>query len=202
MTDAVPFKAAVEKICAYLDLDVPEFLGYCDEDEVGGFPEKWHVGSIFGVEGKILYALTRMLKPRTILEFGTSRGCSGTHFADALDRNESGRLVSIDPAPLAPDLHARERVTAIRECGERAAREWESEIDFVFEDAAHSVECTRDIIRGCLPKLAVGGLVLVHDTEHFLVGEAVSQGFREAVGDFESVLIESTDCGLGYWRKT
>jgi hypothetical protein len=43
-----------------------------------------------------LYALTRLLQPKHVLETGVSSGVSSAHFLLALDRNHSGTLHSID----------------------------------------------------------------------------------------------------------
>src|SRR5579871_105612 len=44
-----------------------------------------------------LYALTRLLKPRHVLEVGVSSGVSSAYFLKALERNgNSGKLHSID----------------------------------------------------------------------------------------------------------
>jgi predicted O-methyltransferase YrrM len=53
-------------------------------------------GSIYGVEGALLYALVRRLRPATIVETGTASGISTTYLLAALARNDTGRLVSID----------------------------------------------------------------------------------------------------------
>ncbi len=47
-----------------------------------------------------LYAMTRLLKPRNVVEAGVSSGVSSAHFLAALARNRVGRLHSIDlPTP-------------------------------------------------------------------------------------------------------
>jgi predicted O-methyltransferase YrrM len=188
-------------ICLALGLKHSEFLAYAEEDTVGGFPEKWAVGSIWDVEGRVLYALTRILRPDRVIEFGTRYGCSTAHFAAAMDRNEKGKITTVDivGTSLSGDLH--HRVSSVGQDGVEYAREQKGSVDIIFEDGPHSTEFTRDVITHSLPHLTDGGIVVVHDTEHFLVGKQVSQGFQEAVGDFGSVLIRPSDCGLGYWRK-
>ena len=198
---------AIAEITSYLNLDPLKFAQYCEEDNIGGATNtnsgEWYIGSIYGVEGKILYALTRALHPRIVLEFGTFHGCSTTHFYKALEKNRCGKIVTVDIAPVAGEMEKySKRVKQIRAEGIQFAKEWESPpIDIVFEDTAHSAELTREIFKACIPHLRSGGILVAHDTEHFLACKEVRQGFREAVGDFLSILIEPSDCGLGMWKK-
>jgi methyltransferase family protein len=57
-----------------------------------------------------LYALTRILRPESIVETGVSSGVSSAHFLLALSENRKGRLHSIDlpTAQKAPKLALRE----------------------------------------------------------------------------------------------
>ena len=96
--EKISFDEACHKICRDLNLDYKLFIDYINEDTIGGYPDKWPSGSIWGVEGQILYALTRILKPNTIIEIGTSIGCSTEHFLRALDMNSKGRIYTIDIA--------------------------------------------------------------------------------------------------------
>ena len=53
-------------------------------------------GSVYPIEGALLYGLVRALRPATVVETGTANGISTTYLLAALARNETGRLVSID----------------------------------------------------------------------------------------------------------
>ena len=198
---AVSFEEGIQKICKYLDLDLERFADYCNEDEIGGYPEAWEIGSIWEVEGKVLYALTRYLRPSRVVEFGTRYGCSTAHFCKALTKNRKGKIVTVDTlGNMLAGKHSK-RVESVSSEGIAYAQQNTKEIDLVFEDGPHSTEFTREVLQTCLPYLNPGGLFVVHDTEHWLVGKDVSRGFREAVGEFGHVLIAPSDCGLGYWRK-
>jgi predicted O-methyltransferase YrrM len=59
-------------------------------------------GSVYPAEGAFLYALVRSLRPHAIVETGTASGFSTTYLLAALERNELGRLISID-LPFALD---------------------------------------------------------------------------------------------------
>lgn len=195
-----------------LGLDIAkEFKAYAEEDTVGGYPERWPMGSIWEVEGKVLYALTRLLKPEIALEFGTGSCCSAAHITRAMNRNRKGKLYSVDKAEVLTHLTAEGHKPSPRRPFKRVeyviaeAVEWarglEFEVQLVFEDTIHSRETTREILKAVLPHLSPGGVIVAHDTEHFLVGKDVTAGFRDAVGDFLGILIEPADCGLGLWRK-
>lgn len=210
MGKPIPFSQAAEQICFYLGFDVDDFLGYANEDRVGGYPEKWPMGSIWEVEGKVLYALVRLLRPKVALEFGTGSCCSTAHICRAMNKNGVGQLISVDKqrvlTALTADGHQsvkRRRYKRVKYVVEDALvflQSWDSAVDFALEDTIHSREVTREILKSVLPHLSVGGVLVAHDTEHFLVGADVSAGFQDALGDFGSVLIEPSDCGLGYWR--
>jgi predicted O-methyltransferase YrrM len=53
-------------------------------------------GSIYPGEGAFIYALVRALRPEVIVETGTANGFSTSYLLTALERNRTGRLVSID----------------------------------------------------------------------------------------------------------
>lgn len=53
-------------------------------------------GSVHPLEGALLYALVRTLRPATVVETGTANGFSTSYLLAALKRNRSGRLLSID----------------------------------------------------------------------------------------------------------
>ena len=190
---------AAKKICYDLELPLDKFLEYSAEDTLGGYPDEWTRGGIFAVEGQVLYALVRLLRPKTVLEFGS--GCSTVHIFTALERNAYGHVISVDIGWGGPRLVPSPRATYEQVEAIGFAQSLEGDIDLVFEDVGHSERETYGVLTGCLPNLVDGGLLVSHDVLHFLVGEEVSRGFLAAVGPFQSVMIEPSDCGLGYWRK-
>jgi len=203
---AVSLKQAAELICRDLNLGVepPEFLALCAEDEIGGYPEKWPMGSIWDVEGRVLYALARILKPSHVVEVGTGGGCSTAHLEAAVRKyRPMGKIWTVDVGGNPPDfINKSKHVVRAAMDGIEFLNSWdEGLIDLLFEDGPHSTEFTCMAILTAMPHLSPGAVVVVHDAEHFLVGQAVSSGIHQAVGDFGHVLIEPSDCGLGYWRK-
>jgi hypothetical protein len=193
---------ALRQLAADLELDAEELIAYAEEDDETGWDFNegdWPIGSVFRAEGQTLYALVRALRPSVVVEYGTQHGCSAKHILMALARNRKGKLISVDNAFMAN----HQRFT------EAQNRRWEwvyddadgadvgEEADIVFEDCGHSIEGTRQIMEHALalnPRL-----ILSHDAEHPTVGPTVREGFLQALGSINTVLIEPSDCGLGYW---
>ena len=206
---AVDKYEAIKQICTYYGLVESEFLDYMIEDSIGGYHENdeladWPCGSIWEIEGQVLYALVRMLKPKNVVEIGTFHGCSATHIASALVANGAGKLYAVDPAYNGGQIpepyldRIQKRAMTHKEFAETTRLQ---SIDMLFEDGAHAEQTTFEAIDMLMPKMSEDAAVVVHDACHFLVGKDVSAGIQRAVGAFESVLIEPSDCGLGYWKK-
>src|SRR5947209_4711129 len=97
---------ALATLAAQLGLDPQALIAYAAEDHIGGFNmdvnrRRWAPGSIWEVEGKVLYALVRALKPAHVVEIGTWFGCGASHILEALAMNKKGKLTSIDTDPNA-----------------------------------------------------------------------------------------------------
>ena len=71
------------------------FLKYYDESQYGGYPEE-PAGSVFESEGKSIYVLIRILKPKNILEIGNFLGRSSNHALQAVEKNGVGDIVLLD----------------------------------------------------------------------------------------------------------
>lgn len=193
---------ALRRFAVALALDAEELIEFAQEDTQTGWDHgqgEWPVGSLFTSEGKILYALTRALKPEVVVEFGSLFGCSAKHILSALVANKHGKLYSIDPAPqLMLDRFTaaeKKRWVVIREEGETAEVPFET-AQIVFEDASHSAVMTEALIKRGLSWGA--RILLSHDGDHFLVGAAVQDGFRRAAGEFQLVRVDDSDCGFAY----
>lgn len=72
-----------------------EFLSYYDESIYGGYPEE-RGGSVWESEGKSIYVLIRILKPKKILEIGNYKGVSSNHILQAVEKNGFGEVVLDD----------------------------------------------------------------------------------------------------------
>lgn len=215
----------LDLIALQVHADAKELKAYAAEDNIGGYHIEpalrlWPMGSMWGVEGQIIYALIRYFKPEMIAEIGGWAGASATHMATAVKLNGKGHIISVDNGVggmahghLIPD-ELRKYVTLIPEDG----RIWlnhqpPNSIDFLFEDADHSTSLVEELARLALSKVRKDGLYLAHDAMHAFalvggnepgtyakinspVGDYVQDGLRGAGLYFYGYLAEPSDCGL------
>src|SRR5258708_6162960 len=62
---------ALEKIGQQLGVNTNDMIAYAQEDSIGGFDlgkGTWPMGSVWGDEGKYLYAIIRAMRPARVLE--------------------------------------------------------------------------------------------------------------------------------------
>ena len=202
-------KEAAQTIGEFFNFDADEFYGYMTEDTIGGWHTSeehatWPCGSIWGIEGQIIYALVRMLKPEVLLEIGNFRGCSTTHLAAALHENKGGHLTSFDLYPLAkvPPKY-KSRVTLFTHDLYKYDYDVTPKIDFLFQDDYHSLYSTEYVWRNFMEHAAPGGVIVAHDSEHEEAGPVVRAGIETVVdaSDYLSILVEPSQCGLAMGRK-
>lgn len=198
---------ALRQVAADTGLDAAALAARAAEDHETGWDDNagdWPIGSLYADEGRALYALIRVLRPSVIVEFGAMYGCSSKHILMALVNNERGTLFSVDPEPRILTDHftiaERSRWKVIRGMGETATLP--PRADVVFEDAGHDAPGTEALIRRALA--LEPALVLSHDAEHFVVGEAVRAGFAAATGvnPPRTVKVDGAACGFAYhWAQ-
>ena len=216
---------AVNLIAAQLHCDAKELLAYTAEDNIGGY--HWNgalatfpAGSIWAVEGVILYALTRYLKPAKVVEIGSWGGCSAAHLALAVKANGVGHVYSVDngsettfePGNLLP-TELKPYVTLVRANGEDFLAEQEDgSIGLMFEDANHTSGLVALLVSLGLKKCAPGSVIVNHDAgrqfaydgngrqvDHAnasALGRRVRDGLAEAPAYFRPYLVEPSDCGF------
>lgn len=202
------------RIAQDFQLDHNTLFRYAKQDTIGGFAfheqdRQWPTGSIFGVEGQILHALVRVLKPTACLELGTHFGCSAAHVASALVDNGAGTLLCVDArlpgyAHDSPRLGGYRNISfeqahAVQWLGTSAAKK--ARFDFIFEDLMHDTDEIEAVWRYAQTALNPGGFIISHDALHFLVGDDVRRGVERVVDDARYYLAEPADCGLAIWRK-
>jgi predicted O-methyltransferase YrrM len=56
----------------------------------------FHGAMVSPLEGPIIYTIIRCLKPRIVIETGVANGASSTFILSALEKNNLGKLYSID----------------------------------------------------------------------------------------------------------
>lgn len=192
----------------FLGIETDSLLPFAKSDNIGGYhpdpsQRQWGSGAIWDVEGRVLYALIRSLKPVNVVEIGSGTGCSTNHIASALKANGEGHVVTLDRGNtphIADDLQSY--VTVLP--GDAFAfleSLPDNSMDFILEDADHSEEMCYRVGEIAKRKLAPGGVLVAHDAAHPTVGGDVTAGFRRAGVNGRVYLTEPSDCGWLVWRK-
>jgi predicted O-methyltransferase YrrM len=185
-----------EQIESWYGLDAKRLAGYASEDLLLGGVEGNPFGTSYAVDGNLLYALVRELKPKRILEIGTDHGGSALHMASACKRNQQGHIWTVDINPDSGDglINDDARwITQIIADASPWVADYDGEpFDFIFEDGAHS-EYQVHVVYENLPRiLKPGGFILSHDVSTG-VGEAVLNGIRKGGADMDHVHIVTPD---------
>jgi len=200
---------ALRMIASDLKTDPEKLIAYAAEDTLGGFNivpwlSRWPVGSMYEVEGKMLYAMVRALKPAHIVEIGVWHGCSTTHLLSALAKNEFGLLTSFDLNGIqgsGPPEKLRDRWVFHHQDADFGMREIAKSVDMVFEDGFHERKETEATLRIVMTYLNPR-LLTVHDSEHRYVGANVKGALHAVYGaKWKSALVSPSDCGLAWSIK-
>lgn len=200
---------ALAQLADRYELDADQLIAYADEDDIGGYhadskQAAWPMGSVWEVEGKILYALVRALRPSDVLELGTYAGCSSAHIEAALKKNRKGSLTTVDNLHDGRDVTADlgKRVYTIRDEALIYLKTSDRTFDFIFEDLTHEADVTAAVWREGRKRLADNGVMVSHDAMHHIVGDSVRAGIAAAgVKNLWMGLIAPADCGLAVWRN-
>lgn len=203
---------ALRQIAKDGGLDADELIAYAAEDSIGGrdtlngkhvpegTPTDWSGMSTFAAEGQIIYALIRAMKPAQVVEIGVDSGGTSTHILAALERNDYGKLYSVDikeDVGEAVPQHLRDRWTLY--IGDALTAPL-PEAEFIFEDGPHTYDWTCAMfarIKALGPKV-----MLTHDMyTHLTYGSdfAVERAMRDTLGVDKGVLTDGSIAGLGYW---
>lgn len=201
---------ALTDIAAFLQLDADALKAYAAEDTLGGFhtddaQSTFPGGSLWGVEGQVLYVLVRALRPQHALELGTWLGASATHILTAQQRNGYGALYSVDhwegAGALVPDeLRDWWTMTYMEGVHYINTKLHRGKVGFAFEDCIHSESEVYAIVTALKPKLRPGAVVVHHDSEHGDDGQQIRRALTRAGVDYRSWLIEPADTGIAIWR--
>jgi predicted O-methyltransferase YrrM len=128
---------------------------------------------------QVFYCLTRLKKPKTIIEVGTYKGKSAAIFAYGMYKNQlenklKGRIITIDNNETKMMEHARKRFDSndtrdIIECVEATSMDyfqgWVREgIDFIYLDGSHKYADVCSDFSLWVRHLKPDGIVFIHDT--------------------------------------
>ncbi len=167
-------------------------------------------GSVQQDEALLLYAMVKVLHPRTIVEFGFAGGYSAHNFLSAMP--DDCRLFSFDPSDKALQASRAiedHRFQFLHKPGEAVMYEdiGENLVDFVFIDASHDFDSNVAIFQKIKDWLALECLIIIHDTGlyntdfmqgniwdipgSYLVGE---KGYAHRPGERQFVNYLKTSC--------
>lgn len=176
----------------------------------------WQSGSVFAVDGIILYALIRYFKFQVVAEIGGFWGCSASWMAAAMRHNGGGKVYSIDSGRLGAE-HGSRIPTSLRQYVELVNADgvqWmnsqpDNSLGLVFEDADHSAASSEQIAKAAQSKMTNGGVYVVHDAGHDRAmlgdgrtrvqvpeGAEIRKGLDASGIPYRVYLIEPGDCGL------
>jgi predicted O-methyltransferase YrrM len=207
---------ALRAIAQQFDLNADELIAYAAEDPHDGWDEgrgSWSSGSVWTVEGQVLYALVRALKPQRVIEFGTADGCSATHIAEALRANGDGYLTCFDRNEWAgryiPD-DLRETVLIKQAIVSSSRLEGAGFPNFVYEDSDHTTETVGAVWQWARKHVTRGGAVISHDALHPAIGHKVKAGIAQSSAEgvryyplTPAPEVGATQTGQGFaiWRQ-
>ncbi len=191
-----------------LGIELDSLLPLAESDTLGGYhpdetQRKWGSGAVWEVEGQTLYALVRALKPQRILEIGSGTGCSTNHMAKAVQQNGSGHITTIDRANTPYVAHEFRDLIDVRndDAINYLALQPDGSIDFLLEDADHSIQLCQAIGELAKTKLKPGGVLIAHDAAHPGVGADVKRGYDLAGLDIRVYRSDPSDCGFAVWQR-
>lgn len=195
---------ALRQWAAEFGFPYDEMLGHALQDGIGGQDTGWPRGSIWSIEGQMLYALIRVAGVKDALEFGTGHGCSTSHIAKALKNNGGGKITTINIPDSADTPRITEELLPFIEFVKADGLDWiarcERKFNLIFEDGPHTKAFTNIAAGRSVSRLRPGGFLIVHDVHGAYEGQ-VWPGLKAALPDAKRVLVWPSWCGLGYWRK-
>lgn len=197
----------LKQIADDFGLDGRALVRYAKEDTRKGNAEGNRYGTSYGIEGKMLYALVRELKPLRILEIGTYHGGGANHMAAACLKNGVGEVVTVDINPSAGqhiEKKLSELVTVVHKNIDYYLPTITEPFDFIFEDAEHAEGQVHNIYNHLPAILNHGGYILSHDIAMDGVGDFIRNGMKKGgveLKDVHTYITPPSPCGMGIYRK-
>jgi predicted O-methyltransferase YrrM len=145
-------------------------------------------------ERLILYAIVRGTVPERALEIGTAMGGSAAIIAAAMEDNDVGQIIGIDPVrhvdPALPDYYGRFQLIerAAPEGVDEAARLAGGKFDLVFYDGPNVHVAASSIIAAIVPHLSERAYIIIDNGLHY--------GMHQAIADAIKADRRLHDCGF------
>jgi hypothetical protein len=149
---------------------------------------------------RAIWCLTRILRPRNVVETGVAHGVTSRFILEALERNGSGHLWSIDHPPLERHWHKQigmavdgrfpDRWSYISGSSRRrlsALLSQLGEIDLFIHDSLHSEHNVRFEVDRAWAALRPGGAIVIDDID-------ANRGFRsftQSFSGYQSIICEA-----------
>jgi predicted O-methyltransferase YrrM len=183
------------------DLLPPEH--HVDHQKRRAAEEGWHWQGDMASEGEVsdlIHAFILSTKPEKVVETGTYVGHTAKTISEALTRNGTGHLWTVENDPSFTQHYRNmemSRTTFVDADSPAwcASNDCPSEIDFAFVDSGHPPVRLKDV-QALYPKMREGGLLLVHDVEFYLPDFYAS--LRDILGAAQLYL--PTLHGLAIWQ--
>lgn len=142
----------------------------------------YKVDTHFSIDERfLLYSIVRGLRPKNILEIGVLKGATAAIISAACEDAGQGKLVGLDPYPdiTYPDKMFFGRFTIV-EMASPAGIQKASEIsgglfDMVHFDSIVAHDPMKLDISGCLPYLADPAFLLINNSVHYGVNQAIQE---------------------------
>ena len=146
-------------------------------------------------ERLMMFSLIVGLKPKRVLEIGTHWGGSTEIICSALDLNDEGKMVTVDPDPLMADFvkvstanRAHSLVGYSPDAIPEAIAILGGAPDFIFIDGDHTYEGVKRDFIAALEVINKPGNILFHDSHFYEISDAID----EVIASSPHALV---DCG-------
>lgn len=179
-----------------------DFMAYYDESIYGGYPEE-PVGSVWESEGKSIYVLIRILKPKKILEIGNFLGRSSNHILQAVEKNGFGEvdLLDIEERLEYDKLHSRNFNRILNDSLKLLSEPFQ--YDLIIQDGDHTYQQIELILSN---NMLNAYYVWAHDywqrSKPNVCGVwRAWDEMKHKFNDFQGFKDSTTDCGCSIAKK-
>jgi len=160
-------------------------------------------GAIEKMYGLMLYGAMRNRRPQKVLELGTGSGYSTAWMLLGLEENEYGHLWTVDlvaadePVWRKISLSEQSLTYFSNDPIDSLQNKLPDTFDFIFHDAGHSLQEVKRDLKWLLPRLALGGSLVIHDVHYSpAMGAYILDYFDSRPDEWTYERIEE-GCGVG-----